>query len=335
MSIYMQREPNYLCFTANTAWSTVALTKTWSPTSITLETSSDWNNWTTHTIGSTITLSNVWDKVYFRNTSTTTTWFTTASANRYQFSLGGSINASWDITYLINKNSTKVLPANWCFYNLFRSQTALRTTPELPATTLTDYCYYYMFWWCSNLTTPPKVLPAMSVPTSAYGYMFRDSWITVAPKLPATTLTGNSNYISMFQSTKITDAPELPATVLTNSCYNYMFANCANLVTPPALPAVTLVSKCYQCMFQDCTSLETLCSIPALDIDGKCNQMYQWCTKIKLSTTQTWAYQTVYRVPIIWSWSGSLNNMFLSTWWTFTGTPTVNTNYYTSNVIVI
>ena len=46
----MWREwPDYLCFTANTAGSTVQLWKNWSPTPVTLETSTDWENWSTYT----------------------------------------------------------------------------------------------------------------------------------------------------------------------------------------------------------------------------------------------------------------------------------------------
>jgi hypothetical protein len=53
MAIYMWREyimPDYLCFTANTAGSTVALNKTGSPTAVTLETSTDGANWSSYTI---------------------------------------------------------------------------------------------------------------------------------------------------------------------------------------------------------------------------------------------------------------------------------------------
>jgi hypothetical protein len=65
--------------------------------------------------------------------------------------------------------------------------------------------------------------------------------------------------------------------------------------------------------------------------------MFRNCSKIKLSTTQTWEYQTEYRIPTTWtwtSWSSSLSNMFTSTWWTFTWTPSINTTYYTSNTVV-
>lgn len=223
----------YLCFTANTAGSTVKLNKIWSPTAITLETSTDLTNWSTYTFWNTITLSNIWDKVYFRNTSTSNTAFSTSYSDYYQFVMTWSIESSGNTNYLINKNWTD---------------------------TVNSYCYYYLFYGCDSLTSAPK----------------------------------------------------LPATTLNEYCYRDMFINCTNITTLPKLPATILYSNCYR-------------------------QMFHWCTKIKLSTAQTWTYQTPYRIPSEWTWTvwtSSLSDMFASTWWTFTWTPTINTTYYTSNTVV-
>ena len=76
---------NYLCFTANTAGSTIALNKNGSPTSVTLETSTNGSTWSTYTFGSTITLSNIGDKVYWRNKSETDTAFSYSINNYYGF----------------------------------------------------------------------------------------------------------------------------------------------------------------------------------------------------------------------------------------------------------
>lgn len=181
MAIYMWKEyvappTDYLCLTANTAGSTVQLNKTWSPTTVTLETSTDGSTRTTYTIWNTITLSNIWDKVYWRNTSETTTGFSSGSNNCYVFALTWSINASGDVTSLINKNCTDTLTWNGCFYRLFynsSSNTVLKTAPSLPATTITTYCYYEMFRYCSNLEQLPK-LPALTLAKYCYNNMFRD-----------------------------------------------------------------------------------------------------------------------------------------------------------------
>lgn len=175
MAIYMWRDVqiDYLCLTANTAGSTVKLTKTWSPTAVTLETSTDGEIRTTYTIGNTITLSNIWDKVYWRNTSETTTGFCTASNSYYVFAMTWSIAASWDVTSLINKNCTDTLNWNYCFHRLFQNCTSLVSCPKLLATTLTENCYQAMFYQCTNLETLPN-LPATSLPNSCYAGMFSE-----------------------------------------------------------------------------------------------------------------------------------------------------------------
>ena len=160
----------YLCFTANEANSTVKLQKTWSPTSVTLETSTDGSNWSIHTIWSTITLSNIWDKVYFRNTSETDTGFNIDVDNRYQFVMSGSIAWSWDTTTLLNKNWTTTA-STLCFYRLFYQCSSLTTAPKLPATTLANSCYYSMFEWCANLVTL-TALPATTLVSFCYYRMF-------------------------------------------------------------------------------------------------------------------------------------------------------------------
>lgn len=226
-------EPDYLCFTANTAGSTVKLNKTGSPTAVTLETSTDGSTWSTYTFWSTITLSNIGDKVYWRNTSETDTRFSVYNGSLYQFVMTWSISWSWDVNFLLNKNSTTTL-SNYCFIKLFYQCSSLTTAPKLPATTLADNCYHHMFDGCDNLTTLPKI------------------------------------YV---------------------------------------------------------TSTATDC----------CGYMFNWCSKIKISTTQTWDYQTPYRIPPTWTGTGSSSDlyyMFYQTWWTFTGTPSLNTTYYTSNTVV-
>ena len=303
--------PGPLCFTANTAWSTVQLTRTWAPTSVTLETSTDWNAWTTYTIWDTITLANIWDKVYFRNTSTTDTRFSIASNHCYKFVMTWSIAWSWDANYLLNKDSTTTV-SNYCYYSLFYWCTSLTTAPVLPATTLAEQCYRWMFYWCRNLTTAPE-LPATTLATRCYCNMF-------------------------YNCTSLTTPPAiLPATTLAERCYTDMFSN-TGLTTPPALPATSLAQNCYMSMFNECTWLTTIPALPATTLANNCyQQMFIQCSKIKLSTTQTWAYTNAYRIPAVWtwtSWTSSLVNMFSDTGWTFTGTPTINTTYYTSNTVV-
>lgn len=193
--------PPYLCFTANTAGSTIALNKVWSPTAVTLETSTDWSNWSTYTMWSTITLSNIGDKVYWRNTSETDNWYG-SSYDYYRFAMTWSIAWSWDVTSLINKNCTTTL-SSYCFRSLFSNCTSLTTPPELPATTLSTNCYYDMFDWCTSLTTAPS-LPATTLANYCYGHMF-------------------------YGCKNLTMLPNLPATTLPHYCYESMFFWCTNI----------------------------------------------------------------------------------------------------------
>ena len=88
-----------------------------------------------------------------------------------------------------------------------------------------------------------------------------------------------------------------------------MFSGCTSLTQAPSLTATMLATYCYHYMFEGCTSL-------------------------KLSSTQTGEYTVAYRIPSSGTGTtatGALSNMFKSTGGTFTGTPEINTTYYLSN----
>lgn len=122
-----------------------------------------------------------------------------------------------------------------------------------------------------------------------------------------------------------------------NYCFWGLFNWCSALHYPPKLPATKLAPHCYTFMFPY-SWLIALPELPTINLARECYRyMFQWCSWIKMSTTQTWEYQTPYRIPSSWTWviaSNALNRMFDGTWWTFTGTPTINTTYYTSNTII-
>lgn len=258
---YTPQIPNYFCITgwANGGCSQLRIRKKWTPYPVEMEISFDWLTWTTYTPEAESFTLTAWEKLYFRNASTTNIHFSWNKSNYYFFWANWTYECSWDVWYLINKNSTNTIPDYW-FYWLFRWSRQILTAPELPATTLGIECYWSMFCWCYWLTTPP-VLPAITL-----------------------------NY----------------------GCYDTMFSKCPKLESLPVLPATTLIDRCYY-------------------------QMFYWCSKIKLSETQTWEYQTPYRIPTAWTWEDgneSTGAMFSSTWWTFKSTPSINTTYYTSNTIV-
>lgn len=304
-----------LCFRAETANSTLKLVKNWSPTAINLEISYDTVNWSDYTIWNNITLQYVWAKVFMRNKSTTTTGFSTAYANRYTFSFSSwaKIWASWSLNYLINKNSTNTLVSNYCYWYLFNN-TNLTTAPELPATTLTENCYISLFDSCRSLRKAPSTLPATNLAQFCYYSMFE-------------------------YCTSLTTAPStLPATTVPFGSYEFMFQYCTGLTTPPSIKATTVDYTSMYGMFISCTNLIKLPYLRATSLGSYCyKEMFKWCSKIKISTTKTWEYQTAYRIPTSWTWSwGSdqTKDMFASTGGTFTWTPSINTTYYTSNTVV-
>ena len=178
--------------------------------------------------------------------------------------------------------------------------------------TIYDYCFCYMFY---NVITLIK-----------------------APELPATTL-ANECYKGMFYGCRsLTIAPILPATTLAASCYIAMFNGCRGLTTAPILPATTLAMYCYYGMFNGCISLTVIPELPATTLAMFCYYgMFSGCTSLKLSTTMTGIYDTAYRIPTTGTGTtatNSLTNMFTNTGGTFTGTPTINTTYYTENTPV-
>ena len=195
--------PDYLCFTAEKAESTVAMAVNGTPTkSQAFEYSTDGINWSVFTPGTTtITLANVGDKVYFRGDNTTVN---ESSSIYYKFVMSGKIAASGNIMSLLDKTCQSTTISNaYCYYYMFRDCTSLTTAPALPATTLANYCYGYMFSSCTSLTT--------------------------APVLPATTLANNCYRQMFYNCTSLTTAPALPATTLADNCYRHMFSGCTSL----------------------------------------------------------------------------------------------------------
>lgn len=277
------------------------------------------------------------------------------------------------LDYQTVANSQHPSMAEKCFQYLFMGCTNLSSVDLdfLPATSLSNYCYYYMFNGCSGLTQLPR-LPSASLAQYCYANMFQSCSGLIeisAGQLPATTLASHC-YDRMFAScSNLVTVPSnlLPATTLATYCYSYMFLSCTSLVSLPAglLPATTMQSYCYESMFRSCSGLTTLpngllssttlatycyrymfygctllADLPTLAATSLKTSCYQYmfgnCSGIELSTTQGGSYQTPYRIPSSGTGttaSNALANMFTGTGGTFTGAPTINTTYYTSNTV--
>jgi hypothetical protein len=137
--------PNYLCFTAEEANSTVKMSKSGSAPTVYLETSPTGKegSWSDFTVGSTtITLANVGDKVYFRAKQDNER-FGISIWDYNKFVMTGKIAASGNLNTLLKADGSvlDLTGRNYCYAYMFAWCTSLTQAPELPATTLADYCY--------------------------------------------------------------------------------------------------------------------------------------------------------------------------------------------------
>ena len=331
--------PDYLCFTAEEANSTVAMAVRGNPTKgQAFETSTNGVNWSAFTPGTTtITLINIGDKVYFRGDNTTVN---ESVSLYYNFVMSGKIAASGNIMSLLDKTcqSTTILNA-YCYYYMFWGCTSLTTAPALPATTLANDCYNYMFYGCTSLTTAPA-LPATVMADYCYYSMFNGcTSLTTAPALPATTLANNCYLYMFWGCTSLTTAPALPATVMAKNCYLNMFRNCTSLTTAPALPATTLASGCYNGMFEGCTSLTTAPALPATTLASSCyGYMFNRCTSLQVYSSSGTGHDKAWPIPTSGSASSytSQKKMFYNCPGSYGTTTSVSLNrtFYTQNTPV-
>lgn len=230
-----------------------------------------------------------------------------------------TLNNIWDKVYIRNASETPTILSTDNYHYYFTMTWLIWASWDInyllckySTNTLTYvYCYQGLFMDCISLTTPP-LLPSVELLRGCYFQMFQGC-------------------------TSLRDAPHLPATVLPDYCYQWMLSNCSSLTNIWSLNITNIWYRSCYGMFLNCSSLAQLVSLPATSLSSGCyGTMFRNCPLIKLSETQTWEYQTPYRIPtsLTGTEDGSLYNMFDGTWWTFTGTPSINTTYYTSNQVI-
>lgn len=170
-----------LCFTAEEANSSVSFRK-YGPAALPitgfngLEYKFNNGDWTSYTIGSTISLSNIGDKVYMRAVPKGNLQLAHAYNVYYYFVMTGKIAASGNVNTLLNPDPNAEVSlegTRYCYNSMFSNCSSLTQAPELPATTLASNCYYYMFRGCTSLTQAPK-LPATTLADYCYSHMFYD-----------------------------------------------------------------------------------------------------------------------------------------------------------------
>lgn len=250
---------NYLCFQGTSSFTfTNANTNT-------LYYSYDQNTWTllTNSNGtSTIPLSSSNNKVYLKGTNTN--FGGSSNTGKSYFTITSDTDCSGNIMSITDGDDFEnalSITSNYAFCKLFNNCTGLKSLPELPATTISEYCYRQMFGGCTRLTDISDLeLPATTLARGCYSLMFQDcSGITDASfTLPA--LRGTINmYSAMFRRcTSLTEPPVIAITSLTGATYamNSMFEGCTSLERSPVLRSNTLFAECYTQMFDGCTNLK-------------------------------------------------------------------------------
>lgn len=198
--------------------------------------------------------------------------------------------------------------------------------------TMEDGAFEYWMDGRSALIEAPQLSP-VSVPKQGYLNMFSETSITETPVMPAKTV-GQSGYMNMFSGcSSLLTAHDIEAGSLGNGACNTMFQLCTSLQNTPAIKAVALDQLSLFGMFYGCTGLTRLAELATLTLKKNCyKQMYNGCTGIKVSETSGGIYQHPFRVPADGTGvdaTDSMLDMLTNTGGTFTGTPTINTTYYT------
>lgn len=183
-------DPTWLYFTMPNG-GVVTLTKKGAPTNVTLEYSLDngntWTEWVENENVRSLTLL-TGQTMHIRNTSETSTGFSTWDTSYYNFSFSDDTYAAGDLRSLLCKTPANATNRNrvFCFYGLFmNAKNLISAKIKLLFTDLPRSFYRSMFEGCINLIEVPETITA----TTASGaqpcyYMFYNCTnITKLPKL--------------------------------------------------------------------------------------------------------------------------------------------------------
>ena len=167
------------------------------------------------------------------------------------FTMTGNIRASGSVMSIYDNTgiTTEILQSK-IFMDLFRDCQALKSAPELPATTLSVQCYSSMF--CNSGIQSCPNLPATVMADECYSNMFQGTIVTQTAAFVATTLAIRCYFGMYMNCTELTSIMPMNATILKPYCYNSMFHGCTSLNVAPKLPATELQDFCYAYMFWGC-----------------------------------------------------------------------------------
>lgn len=227
---FLPPAPDVLNFTMHSG-GTIQLKRFGTPNIVTLEYSIDrgetWQEWVETNKLRELELP-AGTTMYLRNTSETSTGFSTSGGDCYRFVFSSNCKAAGRINSLLCINPDDVELSNYCFTSLFYECDKLMTPPILESLVMKQNCYSSLFYKCTNLQYAPE-LPATTLAPLCYSAMFREcSSIKIAPELPAETLDFQC-YQYMLFGTGIEKSPLLHVENLAGGCYYYMFGYCGSL----------------------------------------------------------------------------------------------------------
>jgi hypothetical protein len=198
-----------LTFRAEQAGSTLKFVKVSSAPTVTVQYTTDGSTWNDYTLGSTITLTNVGDRVGFI-AKTTNNGFSTSNSAYHVFQGTGQLSVSGNINSLLDRNNYRTITDistvsnrvfNWMFYGM----TSLVSAEDLtfPATKIGSFAYNNMFQDCTNLTKAPKEIAATTVTSTNWPMagMFKGcTSLTKSPYFRFTSVNSSTAFQEMFQN---------------------------------------------------------------------------------------------------------------------------------------
>ena len=156
---------------------TITLRRTGSPTVVELEYSTDggqtWHIWEEVGTDRTLTLPQE-GRMWIRNTSETSTGFSTLNTSYYCFIFDQSVFAYGDIRSLVCKTPTDGVATDYCFNRLFYDNNGTRnllTSPKLTFTEIPTRGYFLMFCGCQKLQRVITYMTDISASYAIYQWL--------------------------------------------------------------------------------------------------------------------------------------------------------------------
>lgn len=143
---------------------TITLTRNGTPTVVELEYSIDggatWQIWEEVGNVRSLTLA-AGGKMYVRNTSATSTGFSTKNADSYHFSFTNTTESGGNLDSLLCKNPAMAIHTSWCFTRLFYNEKLLVKAPELVQMNLAMSSYNSLLAYTSikEIVLYAKIIP--------------------------------------------------------------------------------------------------------------------------------------------------------------------------------